>query len=593
MLLPPPFVPKSSILKGIGVGTSVVAGEAYVLGTLNVVTQKLADDQAVDLEVERFLKAVDETRKAYKAAKDILPSNISNKDKEIFEIYLALLKEPFLQKHTIGVIHQQKINAEAALTQTLALIQDIMSHRVEHQDAYIQRRTDDVEQLVNSLIQTLQGQHEFTEERFPEGSIIVVRDISPAEVVALPRSRVSGLVTENGSRTSHSALLAQALKIPAVMGVVGLSALIKPGNFLILDAVEGHVIVDPDKDTRGFYEIRQLSLDFVQREIVRMAHIPARTLDDRRVEICGNLELIDDLPANISYGAEGIGLYRTEMMYLIRNTLPAEEDLYASYSRVVGATSPWPVTIRTLDLGADKMPTAMGDKYSDQNQALGLRAIRFCLKHLDIFRTQLRAILRASASGKLRIMFPMISTMEEIESAKKVLEEVREELLSEGHKLADNIPVGIMVEVPAAVILVKELGKKADFFSIGTNDLIQYSLALDRTNPEVSDLYQPLNPSILRMIKLVIDAGKELNIPVSICGGMAAYPVSAALLVGLGADMLSMPYFNIPAIKRLVRMSFMEDMQKVASEALTTTSYLEADSLVRSFLEARVPELLS
>jgi phosphotransferase system enzyme I (PtsI) len=360
-----------------------------------------------------------------------------------------------------------------------------------------------------------------------------------------------------------------------------------------LDSVEGHIILDPDSDTAGFYQTRKNSLATFQREIVRMAHIVSRTLDDTRVEICGNLERVEQLPAIMSYGAEGIGLYRTEMSYLTSRELPTEEELFEVYNRVVSSTFPNTVTIRTLDLGADKMPQAMGSRLEGQNQALGLRAIRFCLKHQDIFRTQLRAILRASASGNLRIMLPMISTIEEILEAKSILQSVKEELNREGRTVAAVIPLGIMVEVPSAVVLARELGVEADFFSIGTNDLIQYTLALDRTNPEVTDLYQPLHPAILRMIKTVIDVGREMSLPVSICGGMAADPVSAALLVGLGANMLSMPFYNIPVIKRLVRMSFIDEMEALSKEVLATNSSTDAEKLTKSWFQDRFPELLS
>ncbi|MDR1167138.1 MAG: phosphoenolpyruvate--protein phosphotransferase [Deltaproteobacteria bacterium] len=590
MLLPPPFVPASSVFKGIGVGTAAVQGEAFVLGGLNVIRSNLPDDEAVTVEVERFLQAVDSTSAKFKAAKAILPRGIAGQDEEIFEIYLALLKEPFLQKHTISLIHQEKINAEAALLMTLDLIQEIMGSRVATPDPYIKRRGEDVAQLVHSLLKSLSGREEPPENFYPQGCVVVAKEMTPAEVVALPRDRVAGLVTENGGRTSHTALLAQALEIPAVMGVSSLVDKVTPGLRLILDAVEGHVILDPDYDAQAFYRTRELALATFHREIVRVAHIPSRTLDDRRVEIHANLELLEELPAVTSYGAEGIGLYRTEMVYLSRDCLPTEEELFESYRRVVTTIHPREVTIRTLDLGADKMPAAFGRQFEGQNQALGLRAIRFCLKYPDVFRAQLRAILRASATGNTRVMLPMISTLEEIDEVKSLLLDTRRELVAEGHRIAPALPVGIMVEVPAAVVMAREMAQKADFFSIGTNDLIQYSMALDRTNPEVKDLYQPLNPSILRMIKMVIDAGKEARIPVSICGGMAADPVAASLLIGLGADMLSMPYYNIPVIKRLVRMSFFEDIQKVTREALQTTSSRDAEALVREFLRDKLAD---
>ncbi|MDR2459973.1 MAG: phosphoenolpyruvate--protein phosphotransferase [Deltaproteobacteria bacterium] len=593
MQLPPPFVPESSIFKGVGIGTAVVLGEIYVSEALTVQRYSIHSAEAVEEEVERFIDAHKKLEGHFRDAKSFLPPDTAQENKEIFEIYLRLLKEPFLLKYTVDLIRQKKINAEAATVESLTYIQHLLNEKMAPKAFYLKDRIDDIELLMDSFVAVLHGKERFPTANFHPNSVVVTRNLSPAELVALPRKQVVGIITESGSPTSHTALLAQALELPAVMGVPGILDKIQARGPIILDAALGHVILNPDKDTLGFYKTRQASLAVFQREIVRMAHIPARTLDDRQVEICANLQLIEELPAIMSYGAEGIGLYRTEMMYLARGTLPTEEELFESYRKVVGATNPRVVTIRTLDLGADKMPVSLGPARSDQNQALGLRAIRFCLKHPDIFRVQLRAILRASIMGNVRIMLPMVSNLDEIDEVKELVKDVKKELLSEGKKVAPKIPLGIMVEVPAAVMMVKEFGKKTDFFSIGTNDLIQYCLALDRTNPEVTDLYQPFHPSILRMIKIVIDAGKALNIPVSICGGMAADPVSAALLVGMGADMLSMPFFDIPRIKRLVRMSFIKDMKKVAAEALATSSFREADNIISGYLKRKFPDLYS
>jgi phosphotransferase system enzyme I (PtsI) len=584
-------VPEESVFYGFGVGASVVLGEVYVSEALKVQRYELHSPEAVEYEVERFSNSLKTLESHFRDAKNFLPPSMDLEDKRIFEMYLGLIKEPKLLKRTVDLIRLKKINAEAAIEESLNYIRSHLDTRLSSQAVYLRDRISDVELLLDSFVAVLHGKDRFPTADFHPGDIVVTSNLSPAELAALPRDQVAGVVTENGSPTSHTALLAQALELPAVMGVPGVLTRIKAGDRIILDARLGHVILNPDQDTVGFYETRKISLDTFQREIVRMAHIPARTLDDSPVEICGNLQLLEELPAIMSYGGEGIGLYRTEMMYLARSSLPLEDELYESYEKVVGAANPRVVTIRTLDLGADKMPVFLGDGITNQNQALGLRAIRFCLKHRDIFRTQLRAILRASFSGNVRIMLPMVSTLEEIEESKNILESVKEELLLEGKRIAPKIPLGIMVEVPAAVILIKEMGEQADFFSIGTNDLIQYSMALDRTNPEVTDLYQPLHPSILRMIKIVVEAGKNLNKPVSICGGMAANPVSAALLVGMGADMLSMPFFDIPRIKRLVRMSFIKDMKKLASEAMKTTTNAEADRIVTSYLVKKFPEL--
>jgi phosphotransferase system enzyme I (PtsI) len=305
------------------------------------------------------------------------------------------------------------------------------------------------------------------------------------------------------------------------------------------------------------------------------------------VDVFGNLELVEELPAIIANGGEGIGLYRTEFLYLTRPELPPEEELFEVYRRVVASAAPRPVTIRTLDLGADKILAINDTEGARQSQALGLRAIRFCLKNLDVFRTQLRAIYRASVHGQTRVLLPMVSSLEEIRKAKELINETREELQREGRRVAENVPLGIMVEVPAAVVLIDELAQEADFLSIGTNDLIQYTLALDRGNPEVSDLYQPFHPSILRMIKRVITAGQAAGVSVSVCGDMAAGVYSAPLLVGFGADMLSMPFGVIPFVKRLLRMSFFEETKAIAEETLKAKTADEAMAFVKSTLKTK------
>ncbi|MDR1035728.1 MAG: phosphoenolpyruvate--protein phosphotransferase [Deltaproteobacteria bacterium] len=592
MILPPPFVPPENVFRGIGIGSAVVVGDAYVPEVLKAERRAMPDREAAEAEAQRFLEAKARLEADFRTARDGLPAGVDPLDREIFDVYLLVLKEPGLLKNILDLIIDGRLNAEAAAADAFARYKSYANSRLDPNAAYVKDRADDVDEILDALIAALSGRERFPKAGLPARTVVVVRNLTPAELAALSRQNLAAIVTESGSPTSHTALLAQALEIPAVMGVTDIVSCALSGSPIVVDAAEGHVILSPDRDAVGFYETRSASLASRQREIVRMAHIPARTLDDASVEVCGNLQLVDEIPAIMSYGGDGVGLYRTEMAYLSRRTLPCEEDLFGSYRRVAEAASPRPVTIRTLDLGADKIPRSLEGAFSSENQALGLRAIRFCLKHPDVFRTQLRAILRASVYGNLRIMIPMVSTMEEIDAARSMLEDVEAELRAEGREVARDIPVGVMVEVPAAVFLAPELATRCDFFSIGTNDLIQYSIALDRTNPEVADLYQPLHPAILRMIRRVLDVGGKTGTPVSVCGGMAADPLSAALLVGMGARMLSMPYFDIPRIKRLIRMSFLADLRKLAAEALAATTSGEADAVVRTWLARKHPELI-
>jgi phosphotransferase system enzyme I (PtsI) len=372
---------------------------------------------------------------------------------------------------------------------------------------------------------------------------------------------------------------------------------------VIVDGRTGHVIVRPDADTINFYRSRQKMEQSFKAEIVRCAHLPAMTLDDRRISVMGNMELMEELPAILSYGGEGIGLYRTEFMYMNRETLPTEDELFSVYKKVVESAAPNPVVIRTLDMGGDKMPSPPREgrirerrrqppvSTGEGAQALGLRGIRYCLRHRKVFKTQLMAILRASKFGDARIMLPMISGLDEVKMAKAVLDEAQKTLDAEGIEYARNIPLGIMIEVPATVFVARELARETDFFSIGTNDLIQYTLAVDRGNPEVSEMYQPLHPAILRMIKTILTIGREENIPVSICGDMAAGYVTAPILVGLGVDALSMPSSAIPRIKRILRMSTAEELAAWAAEAMGAVSAVQATAAATRHVRAKFPEL--
>jgi phosphotransferase system enzyme I (PtsI) len=405
---------------------------------------------------------------------------------------------------------------------------------------------------------------------------------------------LAGLVTERGGRTSHTAIVAQALELPTVVGARSIGSKIASGDIIIIDGRAGRVIIRPDQETLDNYRGRQAAEWSFTAEIVRSSHLPALTLDDRRINILGNMELEEELPAILNYGSEGVGLYRTEFMYLNRKILPTEEELFQAYSRVVQTVAPRQVVIRTLDLGNDKITAGPAEAGPGSlNQALGLRGIRHSLSNRDLFRTQIRAILRASALGDLKIMLPMVSNLDELRATRTLINEAEESLRREGAPHQEGLPLGVMIEVPATLFIARELAAEAAFFAVGTNDLIQYALAVDRANPEVSEIYQPLHPGILRMLKLILDIGRETGTPVSICGDMAAGSLTAGVLVGLGAETLSMPPAAIPKIKRLLRMSSLAEMSALTAEILTTRTADEAAALAARRLSDRFPELLN
>ncbi|MDR0622498.1 MAG: phosphoenolpyruvate--protein phosphotransferase [Deltaproteobacteria bacterium] len=586
MILPPPFVPAETVFYGVGVGHGLAIGPVHIIHSSRIrhSRYKLASQDMVEPEIQRLREAKERTYQHLSAAQKVLPQELISADGDIFSTHLLLLNDPHLFNQTENMIREKRINAEAALAATFGQYIKIVS---SFENEYLKSRVYDIETVSNSLVSTLQERETGDRLAFEKGCVVVSLELNPSEVAALPPKLVAGIVTERGSQTSHSALVAQAIGIPMVVGAQGLLKVLEHGDRLIIDAIEGHVIHNPDSDATNFYKNRQNAQASYKVEVNRCAHLPALTLDDHKVDVMGNLELVEELPVIMASGGEGIGLYRTEFMYLTKRELPTEEELFEIYRRVVATASPRPVVIRTLDLGADKI---MGAKYLDgsgQSQALGLRAIRFCLKHQDVFRTQLRAILRASPFGQLRIMLPMISSLDEVRQTKEIMADTADGLAREGHEVAPEIPLGIMIEVPAAVSMVNELAREADFLSIGTNDLIQYSLALDRTNPDVAELYQPFHPSILRMIKTTIDAGRARGLSVSVCGDMAAEPASAPILVGFGADTLSMPSGSIPTIKRLIRMSSYAEVKKISEEILTVSTTEDSLKLINCHLKDR------
>jgi len=588
------MTPREMVVNAVGVSEGIAIGEALVLSRprMRLPNYRLPDPELVAVETGRLDKARGQVRARLSAARTGLPPELYSQA-GIIDAHILLLDDPLLTGEAGRLIREERINAEQAVLRTIEKINGLMAKVA---DEYIGARLSDVEMLAHALISALMGDKAGRMPLIPAGSILVVRDISPADLmeVAQSEAKMAGLVTERGGRTSHTAIVAQALELPTVVGANNIGSKLNSGDTIILDGRIGRVIIRPDQETLAKYRDRQAVEWSFTTEIVRSSHLPALTLDDRRINILGNMELEEELPAILNYGSEGVGLYRTEFMYLNRKTLPTEEELFQTYSRVVRTVAPRQVVIRTLDLGNEKTPVGPATAGPGSlNQALGLRGIRHCLSNRDLFRTQLRAILRASALGDLKIMLPMVSNIDELRVTRTLIDEAEESLRREGTPHKAGLPLGTMIEVPATLFIARELAAEAAFFAVGTNDLIQYALAVDRANPEVSEMYQPLHPGILRMLKLILDIGRETNTPVSICGDMAAGSLTAGVLVGLGAETLSMPPAAIPKIKRLVRMSSLAEMSALTNEILTTRTAYEAAALATSRLSDRFPELLN
>ena len=576
-------------LQGIPASPGIVIGRAWVLsdrGEIKGRFRLLFTEEEQAHEVDRFQTAMDQAHEDLTNLHQEIAAEFPE-HAHLLELHLFILKDQMLNDETLRLIREEHLNAEWALDQAFEKIKELF-RRIG--DSYIKGRLADVESVYRRLMGNLTGKESLRSFDSPDPVIIVARDLSPAETTQMTGSTVVGFVTERGGRTSHTAIMAQALEIPAVVGLDNATDEINPGDDIIVDGLLGRVILNPDAEVLEKYRRRQVEFAAFKAEVAQFCTFSAYTLDDHATHILANIELPEEVQLALRSGADGVGLYRTEFLYLRQRHLPTEEELYADYKKVVEAMAPRQVTIRTLDIGGDKFLSTL-EYPQEMNPALGLRAIRFCLKEQEIFRIQLKAILRASAYGQVRVMFPLISSIQEIREARRLLQEVQEELKAQGQLFDPRMPVGAMIEVPAAVTLATLLAKEADFFSIGTNDLIQYTLAIDRGNKQVAGLYQPLHPAVLRMIQQVVEAGRSGGIPVAVCGEMAGDPLYLAILLGLGVDELSMNHMAIPMVKKVIRLINYMDAKQMASQAMDMVTVEEINEFAAQEMNRRFPEI--
>ncbi len=552
------------ILKGINASPGICIGKAYLVDKegVDVVEKYDIKETKLQAEVKRFKAAV-------KRARDEFQSIIKNRPEElerdyILETHIALLKDKMLYGRTVETIQTEAVNAEWALKK---IVSGLIMTFEKMGDAYLKERAWDVVHVSDCIMRNLVGAATENIAAIDKRVILVANDLSPAETSQINLARIMGFITNRGGKTSHTGIVAQALEIPAVVGLETATIAIKSDDLIIVDGNTGTVIIHPNEQTLVEYEERKIDYEEYKVVITRESHLSAETTDGVRLEVMANIERPEEVVAVKNYGGDGIGLYRTEFQYMNRPEFPNEEELFGKYREVVELMAPKPVTIRTLDINGDKaVSNQLGP--DEANPALGLRAIRYCLRKPDVFKTQLRAILRAAAFGRVRILFPMIAAYFEICEAIRALDEAAESLEKDGLPYKREIDIGIMVEVPSAVILADLLAEKADFFSIGTNDLIQYALAIDRGNRNVAHLYQPLDPAVLRLVKRVVDVSREKGIEVFMCGEMAAAAQHIPLLLGLGMDELSMNPQSIPQVKRVIRALKRSDARVFAQEAL-------------------------
>jgi phosphotransferase system enzyme I (PtsI) len=579
-------VSKRQYIKGISASPGIAVGPAVVVQIEGpAIFRMTIPDEEIDHEVARFRAAIVEANGQLESLQARFAKEHPDTAGKIFEAQLLVLHDPMLIRGTEGFIRNEKVNAEWALHEETTRITDSFADLEDRE-----RWEDNIQDVHDRLQKVLAGSSEHHGlSEMKEDVIVVSSRLSPSETALLKTRKVIGFATDRGGQTSHTAIIAKALGIPAVVGLHELSRRVRSGDVLVVDGSKGEVIVNPGATERAAFEA--LRSDYIRSEEQRLLssrEARAVTSDGCEVLLQANIELPDQVEAALRHGAQGIGLYRSEFLFLNRSPeLPSEEDHYAVYRSLAERTAPHATTIRTLDLGGEKYFHEVLDE-DENNPVLGMRAIRFCLMRRDIFKTQLRGFLRATRHGNLRLMFPLISGIEELRLAKDVLDEAKEELAREGVAFDPHVPVGIMIEVPSAATIADVLAHEADFFSIGTNDLIQYTLAIDRSNESVSYLYRPFHPAILRMIKFVVESAAAKGIPVSMCGEMAADPVAVPILLGLGLREFSMDAVSVPIVKAAVRSLALGESKAMVSEILTLPTAGDVEAYAASLIEPKL-----
>ncbi|WP_027629292.1 phosphoenolpyruvate--protein phosphotransferase [Ruminiclostridium cellobioparum] len=564
---------------GIGIGSALVYQEE---DKSKEYTGKKIGETQLENEMARFAEAVQIAGKKLEEAKVKASKIFEEKDLQLFEAYIKVLGDPILNDMVRTNIQKQYLCAEASV---LEAVDKIKAMFLTIDNDYMKQRAEDVENVGSYILDALLGRERIDLSQLEADTILIARDLTPADTVALDKARIKGFAIAKGGETSHTAIVARMLEIPAVVGCGENILKISSGETVILDCTEGTVISNPGSEQLRFYMQKQQKHLAVQEEIGQLKEKPAVTIDGIRVELFGNIGKPEEALSVVEKGGQGIGLFRTEFLYMDRNQLPSEEEQFQAYKKAAEIMGGMPCIIRTLDIGGDKQIKGL-ELPAEENPFLGYRAIRICLKEVEVFKTQLKAILRASKYGTLKIMFPMISGIEELRAAKKILDEVKNSLDEKGIPYDRNIQVGIMIEIPSAAMTADILAKEADFFSIGTNDLCQYSLAVDRMNENVSYLYNPMHPGVLRLIKNVIEAGHEAGIKVGMCGEMASNVESAAVLLGLGLDEFSMAPSSIPYIKKTICNLTFEKAGDIAENVLKISDAAQIRNYVKERLNA-------
>ena len=575
--------------KGIPASPGVAIGKAFVLSGESVkIKNQYIEDNDIDSAVAIFDDALEKTKLELKSIRTSARNKVGVNNAKIFEVHHLLLNDPALIDETHNAIREEKFSAEYAFYRVIEKYQKTLA---ASDGEYFRERTSDLRDIKRRVIRNIQGDRRDYLQKLEGEAIIIARDLTPSDTIALDRHKILGFITDIGGKTSHSAIMARSFRVPAAVGMRHLSKYVKDNDRLILDGNEGVAYINPDETTLDHYRQLRKKIHAMNRQLSTLKNLRARTLDGKDIDLQANLEFTDELDTVIEYGGRGIGLYRTDYLYLARPDLPSEEEQFDAYRRVAEHMRPYPVIIRTFDVGGDKNPQNISIPPED-NPYLGYRAIRICAERPDIFMTQLRAILRASAYGNIKILFPMISGMYELQEAKAALEKAAAELQKKSISYDSSMEVGVMIEVPSSAIISDQIAEEVDFLSIGTNDLIQYLLAVDRGNERIAYLYKELHPAVLQVIRDVVKAAHTKGTWVGMCGEMAGNPYATLILIGLGLDELSVSPIGVPEIKKIIRAVDYDEAVKIAEKVLQMPTAQSIEKFMMRYMRRKFKDLI-
>ena len=572
------------MISGILASPGIAFGKALLLKEDEIVINqgKISADQ-IDVEINRFLEARTKSAAQLEAIKEMAGRTFGEEKEAIFEGHIMLLEDEELEGDIRSFIKDNKASADKAIYEVIEQYAKMMA---ELDDPYLRERATDFRDIGTRLVKNVLGIAVVNLSTIDEEVILVAKDLTPSETAQINLKYVLGFVTDIGGRTSHTSIMARSLELPAIVGTNDITARVNNGDMLILDGINNQIIINPTAEQLAEAKKFQAQFQAEKDELAKLKDLPAITLDGHQVEVCANIGTVKDTEGAIRNGAEGVGLYRTEFLFMDRDALPTEDEQFKAYKEVAEAMPDQPIIVRTMDIGGDKELPYMNFP-KEMNPFLGWRAVRIFFDREDIMHAQLKAILRASAFGKLRIMFPMIISVEEFRSLKATVEKLKAELRTEGKAFDESIEVGIMIETPAAAVMAHHLAKEVDFFSIGTNDLTQYTLAVDRGNEMISAMYNPLSPSVLTLIKMVIDASHDNGKWTGMCGELAGDERATLLLLGMGLDEFSMSAISVPRIKKLIRNTNFEDVKAMADQALSYATAAEIEACVDNFIKQK------